>query len=183
MTSDITLINQIKVDNDSAAMAELVHRHTGMYVKQVNQHAPYLKAKVNVDDLKDDRYYNIHRWALSFDPTREMKFGSYVGEMAKFMCLNILNRAPESVEFCEAIAPTNDTGVLESVDRAAVIEEISQEVDSTESEMFKKVFNARFGGQRPLGWRGVGRAVGLSHEGARKLYEKHIGAIREHLST
>lgn len=184
MISDITLINQIKTKNDSAAVTELVNRHTGMYINVVKKYSCYpdFLARANVDDLKDEKFYNIYQWALKFDPKHEMKFGSYVGQMTKYLCQGFIQRGKASVEFNEYSSPTNDTGVVEASDRHATLEEIDSAVSHSESELFKKIFQARFSGQKPLSWRKIAAIVGLSHEGARKIYEKNIGTVRKTMS-
>jgi len=191
MISDITLINQIKTDNDSAAVTELVNRHTGIYVNVVKKYSCYpdFVARANVTDLRDEKFFNIYQWALKYDPTRAtesgkpMQFGSYVGEMTKYLCQSLLYRGQESIALNEDIAPTNDTGITEQSGRDLAIEEIKNEVNEVESDLFKRIFNARFCGQKPQSWRKVGEAVNMSHEGARRVFERHIGAVREHLST
>jgi len=182
--TDLQLINKIKEKNDSDAVVELVNRHTGIYMNTIRAYSVYpdFTNRVNVSDLKDDKTINIYQWALSYDPNRGMKFGSYVGNMTKFMCQNIIYHGKESKEIDENTVPTNDTEVEEQVSRDMAIEEINTEVMSCGDEKFKAIFKLRHG-EHPMSWREIGKVLNMTYEGARKIYNKHIGSIKEHATT
>lgn len=181
MLSDIQLINQIKKQHDSSAALELVNRHTGIYVDIINQYSTVsdFRNKTNVDDLREDKFFNIYQWALKYDPNRGMQFGSYVGEMTKYLCKGIVSNGVQSFELNEEISPSNDTSTIETAERDSVFEEVKREVKETDDPTFKKIFALRFG-DKPKSWREIGEIVGLTHEGARKVYLKHFGQIKEH---
>ncbi len=183
-SSDIQLIEQIKVNNDSQAVTELVNRHTGIYINVVKKYSCYpdFLARVNVDDIKDEKFFNIYKWALNYDGSKEMRFGSYVGKMAGYMCANLLRRNDESIQFNEAIAPSNDTSAVEQTNHDSDIEEINLSAEGVSDPTFREIFKLRFGGQKPLGWRAIGEALNMSHEGARKVFNRYIDQVREGLT-
>lgn len=189
--TDFELITQVREKQDSAAISELVNRHTGIYVDVVNRYSSnsYFRARGNVDDIKEDKFFNIYKWALKYDPSRPtesgkpMQFGTYVGDMTDYLCRNIMHRGTASVTFNEDTAPTNDTSVTDTAEKDSNIETILEQVKGSDSEMFKKIFKLRFCGKKPLSWRAIASRVDMSHEGVRKVYNKHIGAVREYLKT
>jgi DNA-directed RNA polymerase sigma subunit (sigma70/sigma32) len=144
---------------------------------------PDFNKKVDVNDVLEDKAYNIYQFALKYDPSRGMKFGTYVAESTKHLCQNLIYRGTESVQFNEEVAPTNDTSVTETAERDSSIEVALEQVKGSDSAAFRKIFKLRFMGQKPKSWRQIGAALGMSHEGARKTYEKHIGAVKEYLQT
>lgn len=191
-SSDLQLVQRIQKaargesdSDESAAVAELVNRHTGIYINVVKKYSCYpdFVARANVDDLKDEKFLNIYQFALKYDGSREMKFGSYVGKMTGYMCANLLRRGDESVQFNENIAPSNLTSVTETADRESSIETTLEQVNESDDTLFKKIFSLRFCGNKPLSWRSIGRELGMSHEGCRKIYERHIGSVREYLNS
>jgi hypothetical protein len=215
--SDIDLIGRIKQSNDSAATRELVHRHTGIYISVIQKYEGYsdFKARANAEDLKEDKFVNIYQWALKYDPNREtasgkpMQFGSYVGEMAKFLCKGAISKGTEKVELTDFNSPENEDSVtntaekdsaMESVreqveaidegisdkiaEKQGAVEKLLNEITSLEDDLvnkrvFKDIFNMRYGSSKPLTWRAIGAATNLTHEGARKLFMKHMEVIKE----
>lgn len=185
MISDLDLINRIKKEQDSTAVSELVNRHTGIYMNILNEFAvrPCFRHKANVPDLKDDNYVNIYQWALDYDPSRGMKFGSYVGSMTKFMCKSIITKGTESVEIDEEKLVSPEEGIAEHVENESVLDEVKTEVKETDDPVFRKIFKLRYGGKKQLSWRQIGEAVNMTHEGARKLFNKHMNLIKEHAAA
>lgn len=182
--SDIYLIDRIKQKHDSEAVLELVNRHTGVYINTIKSYSVYpdFIKRANLADLREERTVNIYQWALSYDPNRGMKFGSYVGDMTKHMCQNIIYRVKESTEFDETQIGSNEVGTGEHAARELAVEEIEHEVAESESDIFKRIFGLRHGAQC-LSWRKIAAIVGMTHEGARKVYMKHIGAVKEHVAA
>lgn len=183
--TDHELIARVKDKQDSSAITQLVEMHTGIYVNMVRKYATYadFNKKVDVKDILEDKAYNIYQFALKFDPSRGMKFGTYVAESTKYMCQGILHRGTESIQFNEEVAPNNDTSVTDIAEKDSSIEEALNQVKGSDSATFRKIFKLRFMGQKPLSWRIIASKIGMSHEGARKVYEKHIGAVKEYLQT
>lgn len=182
--SDLQLINQIKDKADSQAVVELVNRHTGIYMTMIDRYSIYpdFLKRANVADLKEEKTINIYQWALSYDPGKETKFSSYVGSMTKHLCQNIIYRDKANLPFDETISPSNETGLIECVERDSALEEIEHEVADSEDAVFKRIFGLRHG-SKMMSWRKIGKAIGLTHEGARKVYMKHIGAVKEHVAA
>lgn len=183
--TELDLITRVKETQDSAALTQLIDLHTGIYVNMVKKYACYpdFRNKVDVQDVIEDKAYNIYQFALKYDPARGMTFGSYVGDSIKHICQNVITRSAQSVEFNEDIAPTNDTSVTDTAEKDSSIEVILDQVKGSDSAKFREIFKLRYCGQKPRSWRAISKLVGLSHEGCRKVYEKHIGAIKEHLKT
>lgn len=183
--TELDLITRATKEQDSSAINQLVDLHTGIYVNMVRRYKCYpdFRNKIEARDLLEDKAYHIYQFALKYDSTRGMTFGSYVGDCTRHLCQSVIHRKPLNTEFSEDIAPSNDTAVMDTVERDSSIEVILAQVKGSDSSTFRQIFKLRYCGQKPQSWRTIARAVGLSHEGCRKVYEKHIGAIKEHLKT
>lgn len=183
--TELDLITRIKETQDSAALTQLIDLHTGVYVKVVRKYECYpdFRDKIEARNILEDKAYNIYQFALKYDPARGMTFGSYVGDSVRHICQNTITRSPQSVTFNEEMAPSNDTAVMDTVERDSSIEAILDQVKGSDSAKFREIFKLRYCGQKPRSWRQISKMVGMSHEGVRKVYEKHIGAIKEHLKT
>ncbi len=183
--TELDLITRVKENQDSTALTQLIDLHTGVYVKVVRKYECYpdFRDKIEARSILEDKAYNIYQFALKYDPSRGMTFGSYVGDSVGYICKNVITRSPQSITFNEDVSPSNDTSVTDTAERDSSIEEILDQVKGSDSAAFKQIFKLRYCGQKPRSWRTIAKMVDMSHEGCRKVYEKHIGAIKEHLKT
>ena len=92
MDKDILLINDVKKDRNVESLKELIDRHSGIYVEMVNKHIPNDLEGVNKEDLIQDKDFSIYEAAINFDENKNTKFGTYVGNLARWKCLNIYNK-------------------------------------------------------------------------------------------
>lgn len=178
--TDLELITLVKTDNDSVAMKELIETHTGLYMNKVSS---FCLPRAIANDAKEDCYLNIYKFAQKYDPSLGMKFSTYVAESTEFMCLNLLRRAPRSFELDEEQVPSNDNSVKENVNHHDDMEVIRARAKRVGDPNFYKIFCARFDGNKVLPWRSVAAKVGLTQEGARKCFNRHIQKIQEHMKT
>lgn len=183
--TDLELIYAIKENNDSAAMTELATRHTGIFVNMVQRYTAYpdFTNRVNIDDLKENKMQYIFDWAKLYDPSRGMKFSSYVGDRTKHLCQNLLRRSSESVQLDERVSPTNDTAAIDRIEHDSDIAQIRHEAAGIPDSQFQRVFALRFAGNKVRSWRTIGREMGLSHEAARKIFNKHVTQMKKTLKT
>jgi len=171
--SDYELIEKLKSENDSPSITELTNRHTGIYINIVNKFSPIIKNSIYVNDLKEDKVINIYNFALKYDPSKNMKFGTYVGEMTKYICLNLANdKASKTTheELNEVFSvPSLDSGPDEKCEASDMLEEIMNHSSSLENDTFNKILKYRLR-NKPLSWKEIGKKIGLSHEWARKIF-------------
>lgn len=198
--NDLDLIARIQAANkagttpDSSLVTELVHRHTGAYMSVIQQYEGYsdFKARANVPDLRDDRFLNIYHFALKYDPLRASEsdkdngFGRHVFEQTRYLCKTLSARGVgcgsrlEGTELNEDNAVSNDTPVMDTVEKDSAIDIVRNEVMESDDPVFRRIFKLRHGGQRAMSWRQVAKKVGMTHEGARKAFNKHMRVIKEH---
>ena len=175
--NDQELIDKIKSTKDSSALTELANRHTGLYMSVINHYSGYSRSNIDFDDLREDQYLHIYNWLMKYDPSKNMKFSTYVGENTKFMCMNLLrsiNRKP--------IFETEDALLnIKSQDTTSLncdLTDADNLIDDAESSKFKKIVKLRLEGKT---WKEVGKKVSLSHEAARKKYLKNINKIQKYV--
>ena len=180
--TDLELINKVKTTQDNAALTELINQNTGIYFKMISKYA-LMSPKIRLDDLRDDKATNIYEFALSYNKDKEMKFSTYVADMTKYMCLNIINRSPQSIEFNENICPSNDSSVSETVNHNDEIDILREKAKKIDDPKFYKIFCLRFNGNKVRSWRYIGKKIGMTQEGARKLFNRHIEKLKHYAKT
>jgi RNA polymerase sigma factor (sigma-70 family) len=191
--TDIELINRVKEEKDSAALTELIERHSGMYVKMVQRYAcvernsPYGSAKLDTHELKDDKAFNIYQFVLSYDPNRNMKFSTYVGEMTRYHCLDILNDRKILSNHSNKVEVTEDTPLTSTDSDTSqpsdnTLQSIRARTKSVTDDRFWTIFDLRhFKDGGGYTWRTIGQRIGLTHECARQIYNRNIKHIKYHL--
>lgn len=178
--NDLELINRVRDNNDSEAIKTLIDAHTGIYIQTAKY---FFKSGVILDEIKEDKYFNLYKFVTAYDPNRDMKLGTYIGERTKYMCINLMNREPRSLEFNELSAVSNDTSITEKVVKHDDLNEMTERAKRVDDPQFYKIFCLRFREDRPRSWREVGRSIGMTQEGARKLFKRHIGKLQEYAKT
>ncbi len=182
--TDRELIEQIKTTPKDDLVVELVNRHTGIYIQIVDKYSNLSSGFINKQDLIDQRYTNIYAYALDYDPKRNMKFSSYVGQRIKWECQGLLHRCPtkEDVEqqIIEAELDSDDNDhELQTDEQKEVAQELLRLAQEAKNIKFADVIKHRFFGDKILSWRGIGKKMNLSHEGVRKIYLSGLKQIKK----
>ena len=76
--TDTLLVNKVKDDNDEKALEELIVRHSGIYVHMIKRFGGKSLNNIQINDMLDDKNYQIYKAALEFDDTKS-KFSTYSG--------------------------------------------------------------------------------------------------------
>jgi DNA-directed RNA polymerase sigma subunit (sigma70/sigma32) len=176
--SDYQLIEQIKKDKDNNALLELVNRHTGIYVDVISNYT--FVPNITREDLIESKYTNIYKYALDFNPELKTKFSSYVGLRARYECQSCLTERKRIKE--EEVITENtvsvDTHVEETED---LIRYIWERVEQNSDKRFIEIFKMRHSTDKPESFYLIGDRLGLSHEGAIKIYRKNLLKLKKEL--
>ncbi len=163
MDKDILLINDVKKDRNVESLKELIDRHSGIYVEMVNKHIPNDLEGVNKEDLIQDKDFSIYEAAINFDENKNTKFGTYVGNLARWKCLNIYNK---KIKFPQMnISDIFDTKVSEEdaikkIEEKEDIDKIFSALDYIKDKRVKQIFKMRYGGDRKLtSWKKIAKKL------------------------
>ena len=190
MKSDKQLIQDVREKSEeSESLNELINRHSGIYIEIVNRYIREDFGIVRKEDLIQEKDFNIYRCALKFDPSRNTKFSTYLGNETKWMCLNLYNRNKKekyNQEISETIhqALTPELRDIPSrIDREMQIE-INTILENIPDARIKKIFKMRYiVGQKNnvMPWKRICKAVNLSIQGCINVHDKGIKYIKDKL--
>jgi RNA polymerase sigma factor (sigma-70 family) len=91
--TDLELILEVKDHCNSEALKELECRHTGIYNQMVKRYYRHMvDFGINPDDVINDKLLIIYKSALNFDPSKNVKFSTWLGNQARYYCLNCINK-------------------------------------------------------------------------------------------
>lgn len=130
----------------------------------------------------------VLKCALSFDPSRKTKFSTWLGNYAKFTCLNFVNSKryifnADTEELHDFIGEIQCAPKAEDFsEEAGIALEI---LNSLKDERIKKIFNMRyFRDKKKDGtWKKISEKLGISIQTAINLHKKGLRLLRSRLSN
>ena len=195
MEDDLQLINNIKNNNDEDSLKELIHRHSGIYIDMVNKHIPESLEGVDKEDIMEDKDFCIYDAAINFDESKNAKFSTYVGNLARWKCLNIYNK---KIKFPQE--SINSTSVLHSnsskssgsnlftapstnfMEDMETLGKIYECIENAQDPRVKKIFTMRYSSGRTLTpWRKIAKKLDISIQGAINIHNKQISELKKQI--
>jgi hypothetical protein len=187
--SDLDLIKSIKKKQKvDECLQELIDRHSGIYLDIVNS---FLK-NCNNDSLRDEiineKEYAIYNSALKYDENRGTKFSTFLGNEAKWICLNASNKNKKYLELndntfdFEKIKDTCDKTVIDLKDQ--ILTEFNEQVKIHPDKRIQKIFSMRYSGNNKLTpWRKISKAMNLSIQGCINIHNAALNSISKNIRS
>lgn len=183
MEEDLHLINKVKNIGDQDSVMELINRHSGIYIEMVNKYLPDSLEGVNKDDILEDKNFCIYDAAIKFDENKNTKFSTYVGNLARWKCLNIYNK---NVKFPQSsISEIYDQSVscdsqLKDIEKQEELKNIFKIINNSGDERVKKIFKMRYkDGKKLTPWKKIAKKLNLSIQGCINIHNKHLAEIKK----
>lgn len=187
MADDLSLIEQIKVSNNESCLKELIAKHSGIYLQIVNQTISD-KSNINKNDIFDDKDLFIYEKALKFDPNRNIKFSTYLGNEIKWKCLNIHNKA-KKYEYCDVGDQSehlvDKDYTKEYLDRES-ISLIYEKADKFPDSRVRKIIQMRYRDcdkNKLTPWKKIAKKLKLSIQGCINIHNRFIKEVKYELNN
>lgn len=183
MADDLSLIQKIKEDQDEECLKELISRHSGIYLQIVNQTISD-QSNVCKTDIMDEKDLFIYEKALKYDPNRNIKFSTYLGNEIRWKCLNIHNKA-KKYEYCDVGSQEEhliDKDYLLEFSKLEIINLIFDKAEKSEDARVRKIIQMRYkdGVRNKLTpWKKIAKKLKLSIQGCINIHEKFIKEIKK----
>ena len=185
MENDIYLIDRVKKYADQESMMELIDRHSGIYVDMVNRYLPESREGLNKEDVLQDKDFCIYDAAIKFDDTKNAKFSTYIGNLARWKCLNIYNKSIKFPQSCiseifdYSVSCESDQKIME---KEELIKKIFSGIDSMEDNRVNKIFTMRYkNGKKLTPWKKIAKKLDLSIQGCINIHNKHLTEIKKYV--
>jgi len=187
---DIFLINKVKTNSDNQALLELSNRHSGIYNEMIKKYYRHLvNVGLNPDDIISDKLYILYKSAMSFDPSKNVKFSTWVGNQARYYCLNCMNKNNNSIAMEEKdirlilekkqLAVNNDQNLLK--EKSDLIFSI---LDRVKDSRLSKIYKLRyFSGKKLTPWSKISKKLKISTQTAINLHNKGKKLLKNKLTT
>ena len=182
MEEDLYLINKVKKIGDQDSVMELINRHSGIYIEMVNKYLPDSLEGINKNDVLEDKNFCIYDAAIKFDENKNTKFSTYVGNLARWKCLNIYNK---NIKFPQSsISEIYDQSVscdpeLKNIENQEELKNIFKIINNSGDERVKNIFKMRYkDGKKLTPWKKIAKKLGLSIQGCINIHNKQLQEIK-----
>ena len=193
--SDVELVDQIQngQENLEAALKQLIHRHSGIYVKMVNSYLPNNSEITTTQSKKEvlqDKDYRIYLAALKYDPNKGAKFSTHLGNETKWMCLNLFNKTKNrgklEKQYKETVRlESNGEDVIsEEIEHEDLLDEIYKIAEVLSDNRVMEIFRLRYKvgeGNKVMAWDRIADYINLSIQGCINIHNKAIEQIKQKL--
>jgi RNA polymerase sigma factor (sigma-70 family) len=189
--SDLQLIEMVKAHASNEATKEICRRYENIFYKVCNKYTVYLtRSGINIQDIFDEKNFIIHNCVTSFDPSKKTKLGTWIGNYARYLCLNSIH----SRRF--TLSATNED-VNEQIEKAQARLGFFQHTTSvgedfeyalnilkqlSDKRIFK-VFVLRYLHKKKLIWTEISKRLGVSTQTAINLHSRGIEILRHKMSS
>jgi len=184
--NDIELVYQVKNNNSSDALKELELRHSGICHQMIKRYQNVLlNSGFDLQDISEDKTYIIYKSALNFDPDKNVKFSTWLGNQMRYHCLNLINKTQQAISMNDEniknilekkqIQAREDLSILDKDKADFIFEILSQMKDKRMIKIFKlRYFNKS---NKTLSWHNIGKRLKLSTQTVINIHNKALKLI------
>ena len=187
--SDLDLVKNIKKKvNVNESLQKLIDRHSGIYLDIVNSFLKNCNNSSVKDDIINDKDFAIYNTALKFDETRGTKFSTFLGNEAKWMCLNANNKNKKFIELndqsCDFDKIKDETEVDNKHFEDLILKDFQEEIKNHPDPRIKKIFEMRYSGNKKLvPWRKISKKMNLSIQGCINIHNSALKSISKNIRS
>jgi len=182
------LINRIKKYHCSNALKSLDEIHGGLCVKIIKKYLNQLSYKnYSLEDLIKDKTYVVYQAALSFDPKRNIKYSSWLGNQMRYFCLNIINKNKNNLclddENIKFLVEKKQIEEMSNFDPNK-IDYIFDILSNMKDKRIHKIFKMRyFDGKKLKSWNEIGKKLHISTQTAINIHNKTIDFLNKKITS
>lgn len=172
---DLALKVQSTGDND--AMKQIIENVSGIYLQKVERNLP--DSYPEKREMIEDRYYKIFEYVQSYNPDKNMKLSTYVGQRAMWECCNIYNRTKRGEELsenfdyaCEQSEDNNDQ----------LLSEIFLLAEKYPDERARTILELRFNSEQK-DWKSISDKMGLHVSTLMNIHRKFLTSAKKNLKN
>ena len=188
---DDVLIRNVQENNCSASLEILVKRHAGMFNVMAKRYGNMNigSSGISVEDFKDNQHFIVYKAAKNFDPTRQTKFVTWLGNQVRYYCLNTINKEskyygsePEKIEYLM------DAASQDGLDNEKILSEAQYVLDILEQikdKRIKKIFQLRYFSEdkKKRSYNFIAKKLGMSTQGIIDLHDNFIKFMRRKIES
>jgi len=148
-----------------------------------------VKSGVQPEDVYSEKDLILLKCALSFDPSRNTKFSTWLGNYAKFTCLNLLNSKKYIFNAdTETLHDFIEEGQFIPDHTNSLSEEykiLKSTLHELKDSRIKKIFEMRYfyDKKKDRTWKKISESLGMSIQTAINLHKKGLVLLKNRLKN
>lgn len=176
--TDLDLTIKIKKSNCEKSLIELIQRHSNLCHSICQKYAPAMFALgIHPEDISGDKDYIIYKSAISYKPSKKIKFSTWLGNQVRYYCLNKINKnntlitmPDEDLNYFvnQKNAPTEEDPYKEV--REFVFQSLSNFKDKRILDVYKERYYGKDG--RLMTWKNISKKMEISPQTAINLHNR-----------
>lgn len=189
--SDLELVELVKVKADSDAFVEVCRRYENIFYKVCQKYAAALvNSGINPQDIFEEKNYIIFHCVSTFQPKRKTKLGTWIGNYARYLCLNSINAR-------RFILPTTDEDLKKYIEESQASHDYfvnlshSQEefkyvlniLDQIKDRRIIDIFRLRYLNQKRMIWADIATKIGVSTQTVINLHNKGLSLLKRKIKS
>jgi len=190
--SDVKLTENLKNNVEpEASLKELVDRHSGIFLDIINNYVPNNSPTCHKQDIIDELEYYVYNAGLKYDQTRGAKFSTFLGNEAKWLCLNqhhknkkyLLASSTESEFIFENKCVDTEDEKKPHLNETLLVK-IFEIIDAHPDERVRRIFKLRYVDpefNKLTPWQKIGKELKMSIQGCINIHNSAITVIRKGL--
>lgn len=187
---DSILIDKIKKDCDSEALKQLELKHSGICHQMIKKYYQnMIDFGVDPKDVAAEKLLIIYKSALNFDPNKNVKFSTWLGNQMRYHCLNSINSKNQDINLeASNLKSLIEKKQSETVNISEYIKDQSNFIFEILSKMkdirIYKIFKLRyFDNKKQLAWSKIAKKLNLSTQTVINLHEKGKILLKNKLTS
>lgn len=187
---DIDLINKVKKKNDSFALKELEQRHSGICHQMIRKYYNnILTSGLDPEDLASDKLLVIYKSIINYNPDKNVKFSTWLGNQMRYHCLNCMNKKDPTITMENStIKKIVENSQKNEACADSIIKEKSDLVFSIleriKDKRIIKIFKLRyFNEAKHMAWNKIGKKLKISTQTVINLHQKGKIFIKNKLTS
>ena len=189
--TDLELVKEIKDSADSDCFKEVCRRYENIFYKICQKYVNALSMSgVNPQDIFDEKTFIIYHCVSSFEPSKNTKLGTWIGNYARYLCLNSINAR-------KFIIPTTDAALKQYIEETQASQNYLQSAKNPKEDFnyilnllsqlkdprITEIFKYRYLGQKRMIWANIATKMNISTQTAINLHNKGIELVRRKLKS
>jgi RNA polymerase sigma factor (sigma-70 family) len=188
--TDTQLIRLVKSKTDDEAFLEICRRYENIFYKVCQKYTTSLAySGINTQDIFDEKTYIIYHCVKTFNPGKNTKLSTWIGNYARYLCLNSIN----SRKF---ILPTADEKVIAHVEELQVTQNYLSKSYSPEDYNYiiniigqlkdkrvGEIFRYRYFDDKKMIWSKIAKKMKMSTQTAINLHNKGLKMLRKKVKS
>jgi RNA polymerase sigma factor (sigma-70 family) len=192
MIDEDLFIKEIQEEkNVESNLSKIIDKHSGIFIEMVKYYVPENSEYSNRDDLLSEKDYHIYKAIKSFDFSKNVKFVTYLGNQAKYLCLNTYNKnrkKPEincdemKLDWISFLSEEEHMSNIIKSDSKELFKRINKYLAKHKDERVKRIFELRYfsyKNNKIKPWRLIYKEIGMSIQGCINLHKKTIKELRK----